>query len=190
MHALTTSKNKLIPIESETIKWIVDEPSRRALIDDLMVRTEFSDTSPFMDWIEEAAADPATRILGAYSTDIGQWAGFITYRPEFLISPKKPGTASLETEISIESLYVTEQERQNGVASRLMQLAIDAVNTSIQMVRAQNPLLKLSLRITFIADCFSEPAHKIASQGLSRLCSLQLEPIDVQNQITISLEDE
>lgn len=190
MHALNASTNSPAPLQSVTIKWVDDEATRQALIDDLMARTEFSDTWPFMDWVDEAAADQNTRTLGAYSTDVSQWAGFIAYRSEFSVRPEKPGKARLEAEISIESLYVTEQERKNGIAATLMQLAMDAVNASIQAIRAQHLLLKLDVRITFAADCFSEPAYKLASNGLNRLCSLQVEKIEVQNQITLSVDDD
>lgn len=190
MHALNASPNSPTPLQSVTIKWVADEMARQALINDLMARTEFSDTWPFMDWVDEAAADQDTRILGAYNADLDQWAGFIAYRSEFHIKPEKPGKALLEAEISIESLYITEQERRNGVAATLMQLAMEAVNASIQALRAQNLLLNLDLRLNFIADCFSEPAHKVASNGLNRLCSLQGEKIEVQSQITLSVDDE
>jgi GNAT superfamily N-acetyltransferase len=189
MQALNVSANSA-PLQSVTIRRVADEPTRQALVDDLMARTEFSDTWPFMDWIEEAVADAATKTLGAYNTAVSQWAGFIAYRSELNIRPEKPGRALLEVNISVESIYVTEQERGKGVANTLMQLAMDAVNAAIQALRAQHLLLKLDARINFTADCFSEPAYKIVSSGLNRLCSLQTEQVEVQNQIALSIDEE
>ena len=189
MHALNHETIERAPLQSVTIKWIDDDTSSKMLIDDLLARTEFSDTWPFMDWIEEATADQDTRLLGAFNSDSNQWAGFIAFRLELQIKPDKPGKALIEAEVSIESLYVTEEERKKGVGSVLMRLAIDSINASIQSLRAKHVLLKMDIRLSFIADCFSEHAFKIASNGLSKLCALQGETIVVQDQITLSIED-
>jgi GNAT superfamily N-acetyltransferase len=189
MHALSDKAIGTAPLQSVTIRWVDDETSMQMLVDDLMARTEYSETWPFMDWVEEAAADQDTRLLGAFNTDTGQWAGFIAFRSESQIKPDKPGKALVEAEVSIESLYVTEEERRSGIGTTLMQLAIDFVNASIQALRAKHMLLKLDIRINFIADCFSEPAFKIASNGLEKLCALQAEKVSVQNQVTLAVED-
>jgi hypothetical protein len=190
MPALLNSKIPSSPLQSVSVKWITSETTRQALLDDLLTRTEFSETWPFMEWIEEAAADQATKILGAYNSGIEQWAGFITFRSEFSIKPAKPGQATLTAEISVDSLYITEQERGKGMATTMMQIAVDSINASIQAVRAQNLLLKLDLHINFTADCFSHEAQKIALDGLTRLCSLQTEKIEVANRITLFSDDE
>ncbi len=189
MHALIDKASGTAPLQSVTIKWIDDETSIDELIDDLMMRTEHSETWPFMDWVEEASADRDTRLLGAFNTDLGQWAGFIAFRPDLQLRPQQPGKAKLEVEMSIESLYVTEGERNSGIGTTLMQLAVDSVNASIQAIRAKHVLLALDIQINFVADCFSEQAFKIASSGLAKLYALQSERVIVQNQITLSLEE-
>jgi GNAT superfamily N-acetyltransferase len=189
MHALNDKAVGTAPLQSVTIKWVDDEETMQMLLDDLIARTEYSETWPFMDWVEEAAADNDTRLLGAFNADTAQWAGFIAFRLELQIKPQKPGQANVEAEVSIESIYVTEEERKSGIGTTLMQIAIDTINTSIQSLRAKHVLLKLDIHISFVADCFSEPAFKIASNGLKKLCALQAEKIVVQDQITLAMED-
>jgi GNAT superfamily N-acetyltransferase len=173
------------PLQSVAIKWVVGEEARAALTDDLMARTEFSDTSPFMDWVEEAGADTHTQILGAYNSDLNQWAGFLACRTEYEIKPERPGKAKLATEIQIESLYVTESERGKKIASVMMEMAMDAINNSIEEMRTKNLLLKMDVEITFIADCGSAESYQVASKGLNRLLFLRKDVSAMKNQISL-----
>lgn len=177
------------PLQSVAIKWVTDEKNRAELVNDLMTRTEYSDTSPFMDWVEEASADIKTKTLGAYNSDIGQWAGFLAFRTEYKIMPEKPGKARIVAEIQIESVYLTEQERGKCIANVLMEMAIDSINGEIENIKANNMLLKMSVEIAFIADCFSDAACHVATKGLNRLMFLNKDAA-VQNHITLVLDEE
>lgn len=177
-------------LQSISIRWITNPEDRDAIIDDLMDRTEHSDTWPFMDWVDEAFSDPAISLLGAYNSDLGMWAGFFAFRYEQKVAPVRPGVATIHGEFSMEYAYMTESERKHGISDTMVMISINHVNETIEAARAENPLLRWNISIAVAADCFDAASEKLARKSITYIQAHQGNDLLLQDRVTTQLEDE
>lgn len=166
----------------------VEEISNRdiadAVCDAMYAQSQYLETWPFMDWLDEAVSDPEIRLFGIRDQ---HWRGFLAYSVEN--NPVLHAARQSERVILLRYLYVGESSQNQRFGSRLCEAVSSPMIGSVWKLAHEDQSAGRDTSVILRADIFSAAAyiaiHKCFSQVQNEFSGLK----NIQISVDVSLNE-